>query len=174
MALSSCALSSGYTLDCRDSMGGIKSVYLSVFENVSGVTESSGTATAISKANGGRFYKFNLTRATGEWKEEYVDNSANGTSFHTQTLTMVFNKMTAATSQQIKTIAQNRLVAVVEDRNGKYWYLGQDVGLEREGGMGGSGKDGGDRNGYEINLTTQNRGPALEVQSSVITGLETA
>lgn len=154
-------------------MGGIKSVYLSVFENVSGVTESSGTATAIAKANGGRFYQFNLTRATGEWSEAYNDNSANGTSFHVQTLTMVFNKMLAATSQQIKLIAQNRLLAVVEDRNGKYWLLGQDVGLEREGGQAGSGKDGGDRNGYEIILTTQNRGPALEVSSGIIAGLLT-
>lgn len=154
-------------------MGGIKAVYLSVFENVSGITESSGTATAIAKANGGRFYKFNLTRATGEWSEEYTDNSANGTSFHVQNLMLVFNKMTAATSQQIKLIAQNRLIAVVEDRNGKYWLLGQDVGLEREGGKAGSGKDGGDRNGYEVNLTTQNRNPALEVSSGIISGLET-
>lgn len=173
MALSSCAISSGYSLDCRDSIGGIKSVYFSVFENVSGVTESSGTATAIAKANGGRFYKFNLTRATGFWSETYTDDSATGTSFNVQNLTIILNKMMAATSIQIKTLAQNRLMAVVEDRNGKYWLLGQEVGLERAGGQSGSGTAAGDRNGYELNFTSDNKAMALEVNSGIITGLET-
>lgn len=173
MALSSCAISSGYSLDCKDSMGGIKSVYFSVFENVSGVTESSGTATAIAKANGGRFYKFNLQRATAGWEETYTDDPATGTSFHVQALNLVFNKMQASTSQQIKSLAQNRLMAVVEDKNGKYWLLGQENGLERTGGKAGSGVAGGDRNGYEVNFTTDNKNPALEVSSGIITGLET-
>lgn len=173
MALSSCALSSGYSLDCRDSIGGIKSVYFAVFENVSGVTESSGTATAIAKANGGRFYKFNLTRATGFWNEVYTDDSATGTSYQVQNLTIILNKMMAATSVQIKTLAQNRLMAVVEDRNGKYWLLGQESGLERAGGQAGSGTAAGDRNGYELNFTTDNKALALEVSSGIISGLET-
>lgn len=45
-------------------MGGVKSIYLANFENVSGVTSASGIVTAIAKAGGGRFYKFNLVRAT--------------------------------------------------------------------------------------------------------------
>lgn len=173
MALSSCAISSGYSLDCKDSMGGIKSVYFSVFENVSGVTSSAGTATAIAKANGGRFYKYNLQRATAMWEEVYTDDPAQGTQFHVQNLNIVLNKMMAATSVQIKTLAQNRLMAVVEDKNGKYWLLGQENGLDRSGGKSGSGTAGGDRNGYEINFTTDNKEMALEVSSGIISGLET-
>lgn len=154
-------------------MGGIKSVYFSVFENVSGVTSSNGTATAIAKANGGRFYKYNLQRATAMWEETYTDDAAQGTSYHAQSLNIILNKMMAATSVQIKALAANRLMAVVEDKNGKYWLLGQENGLERSGGKAGSGTAPGDRNGYEINFTTDNKEPALEVQSSVITGLET-
>jgi hypothetical protein len=168
-----CALTSGYTLSCKDSAGGIKSVYFIEIDNVSGVTSASGTASAIAKANNRAFYKYNLQRATGSWEEAYNDSAENGTSFHTQTLTIILNKMLAATSQEIKLLAQNRLMAVVEDRNGKYWLLGQENGLERSGGKAGSGTAMGDRNGYELTFTTDNVAPALEVSSGVITGLTT-
>ncbi len=81
--------------------------------------------------------------------------------------------MLAATSQQIKLLAQNRLMAVVEDKNGKFWLLGEENGLERSGGKSGSGTASADRNGYEIAFTSDNKAMALEVQSSVITTLET-
>lgn len=168
-----CALSSGYTLDCRDSAGGIKSVYLANFENVSGVTSSSGTISAIAKANNGRFYKFNLTRATASAVEEFTDSLENGTSYNAQTLTMIFNKMQAATRNQIVILAQATLVAVIEDRNGKFWYYGKETGLMRAGGSAATGTALGDRNGYEVILTGDEREMALEVSSSVITTLET-
>lgn len=168
-----CALSSGYTLDCRDGMGGVKSVYLANYDNVSGVTSSNGTISAIAKANGGRFYKFNLTRATASAMEEFVDDLATGSTFNNQTITMIFNKMVAATRNQVAIMAQATLVAVVEDRNGKWWYYGKESGLMRAGGSAGTGTAGGDRNGYEVILTGEEREMAMEVASGVITTLET-
>ena len=168
-----CALTQGYSLSCRDSAGGIKSVYFIEFDNVSGITKSAGTATVISKANNARFWKYNLVRATGMWEEVYTDSSENGTSFQVQNLSIILNKMQAATSQEIKLLAQNRLIAVVEDRNSKFWLLGEENGLERNGGRAGSGTAGGDRNGYELSFTTENIAPALEVTSGIIAGLVT-
>ncbi len=166
-----CALTQGYSIDCKDSAGGVKSVYFIEFDNVSGITESAGTATAISKANNRVFYKYNLQRATASWEEAYNDSPENGSSFNTQTLNIVLNKMQAATSQEIKLLAQNRLIAVVEDKNGKYWLLGQEHGLDRSGGRAGSGTAMGDRNGYEITFISENKAPALEVTSGIIAGL---
>lgn len=168
-----CALTAGYSLSCRDSAGGIKSVYFIEVDNVSAITESSGSVSAIAKANNRVFYKYNLQRATASWEETYNDSAENGTSFHTQTLTIILNKMQAATSQEIKLLAQNRLYAVVEDRNSKYWLLGKLAGLERSGGKAGSGTAMGDRNGYEITFTTDNIDPAPEVASGIIAGLIT-
>ncbi len=168
-----CALTQGYSLSCRDSAGGIKSVYFIEFDNVSGVTASAGIVSAIGKANGGRFYKYNLQRGTSSFEEAYNDSAENGTSFHVQTLSIILNKMQAATSQEIKLLAQNRLLAVVEDRNGKYWLLGQENGLERSGGRAGSGTAMGDRNGYELTFTTDNVAPINEVNSGIIAGLTT-
>jgi hypothetical protein len=168
-----CALTQGYTLGCRDSAGGLKAAYFIEFGNVSGITEASGTVSAISRANGGKFYKYNLQRATASWNEAYNDSAENGTSFHVQTLTIILNKMQAATSQEIKLLGQNKLLAIVEDRNGKFWLLGQENGVERSGGQAGSGTAMGDRNGYEITFTSDNIAPAPEVNSGIITALLT-
>lgn len=168
-----CALTSGYSLDCRDSAGGIKSVYFIEFDNVSGITEAAGSVSAIAKANNARFYKYNLQRATASFNEAYNDSAENGTSYHVQTLTIILNKMQAATSQQIKLLAQNRLLAVVEDRNGKYWLLGDENGLERAGGQAASGTAMGDRNGYELTFTSDNKDPVNEVASGIIAALVT-
>lgn len=168
-----CALTQGYSLDCRDSAGGVKSVYFIEFDNVSGITSTAGTVSAISKANAGRFYKYNLQRATASFEEAYNDSAENGTSFHVQTLSIVLNKMQAATSQEIKLLAQNRLLAVVETNAGKYWLLGETNGLQRNGGRAGSGTAFADRNGYELNFTTEQVEPAKEVSSGIISGLTT-
>lgn len=168
-----CALTQNYTFGCRDVAGGIKKLYLIEFDNVSGITESAGTASAISKANNGRFYSYDLALNTAEFSEEYNDSRENGSTFHKQTLDFVLNKMQATWSQEIKLLAQNRLIAVVADIGGKYWLLGQENGLMREGGKAGSGKAKGDRNGYELKFTSEQLNPALEVSSGIITGLTT-
>lgn len=154
-------------------MGGVKSIYLANFENVSGVTSASGIVTAIAKAGGGRFYKFNLVRATASAIEEFTDDNATGIHFNAQTVTMIFNKMQAATRNIIATMAQATLIAVIEDRNGKYWLYGKESGLTRSGGSAATGTAGADRNGYEVILIGEELEMALEVSSSVITTIET-
>lgn len=169
-----CALTSGYSLDCRDSAGGIKSVLFIEIDNVSGVTSADGLVSAIAKANNRRFYKYNLQRATAEASEDFQDSAENGTIFYNQSLNIVLNKMQAATRNEIVLLAANRLLAVIEDRNGKYWLYGKENGLQRSGGKAGTGKAFGDRNGYELTFTGEEKDPALEVTSGIIAGLQIA
>ncbi len=166
-----CALTQGYTLDCRDSVGGIKSLYIIEIDNVSGITEASGTVSAIAKANGGRFYKYNLTKNTAEATETFTDSRENGTSFYAQSVAFVLNKMQVAWRNEISLIAQNRLLCVVEDANGSYWLYGKENGLMREGGTAKTGMALGDRNGYEITLTGEEKNMAYAVSSGIIAGL---
>jgi len=169
-----CALTQSYTLDCRDSVGGIKSLYIIEHDNVSGITESSGTVTAIAKANAGRFYKYNLERNTGMAEEAFTDNRENGTTFYAQSISFVLNKMQVAWRNEISLIAQNRLLVVVEDKNGAYWLYGRVNGLMRDGGKAGTGTAAGDRNGYEITLTGEEGNMAYAVSSGIIAALTTA
>ena len=58
----SCALTSGYSLDCKDSSGGITEVYFIEKANVSSVATASGVVTALTKAAGKRFWKYELPK----------------------------------------------------------------------------------------------------------------
>ena len=51
-----CAISAGYTIDCRENVGGVKAVYIAEFGNIT-VNEVSGLVTGITKVTGKRFYK---------------------------------------------------------------------------------------------------------------------
>ena len=57
-----CALTQGYVLDCKDSLGGITEVLFIAKQDVTATTEASGVITAITKAAGKRFYKYELVK----------------------------------------------------------------------------------------------------------------
>jgi hypothetical protein len=71
-------------------------------------------------------------------------------------------------------LAQNTLVAVVKDNNGKYWYLGKQRGLDLTGGSAGTGTADGDRSGYTLTFTGAEPALAPEVNSTVAGQLTTA
>ena len=166
-----CALTSGYTLDCRDSKGGIKEVYFIEFDNVSSYTEASGTVTAITKASGKVFRKYSLIKQTSNFEEAITGSEENGSIFYAQTLNVIINKMNVSVRNEIKLLAQNRLMAVVADNNGKYWLLGKEGALTLNAGTGGSGTAYGDRNGYTLTFSGAEGDPAPEVSSGIIAGL---
>lgn len=166
-----CALTQGYTLDCKDSLGGLKSVLFIESENVSVATEAAGVVTDISLAVGKYFYKYELVKETSMFMETVTASIQNGTIFYAQELTIVLNKLQANTRNEILLLAKNNLVAIVEDKNGKYWYLGQDGGLDITGGTAGSGTAAGDRSGYELTFSGQEKELAPEVLDSIIGGL---
>jgi hypothetical protein len=173
MALASCALTQSYTLDCRDSLGGITEVYFIEAANVTSVTESSagGTLTAITKASGKVFRKYELVPGTSSFTENVNANLANGTIFYAQELSIILNKLQANTRNEILLLAKNTLVAIAEDRNGKYWLLGKSNGLDITGGTAASGVATGDRNGYQLTFSGQEAALAPEVDSDIIAGL---
>ena len=59
-----CALTQGYTLDCKDSLGGITEVYFMAKQDVASYTVSGGVMTALTKDSGKRFYKYELGKTT--------------------------------------------------------------------------------------------------------------
>jgi hypothetical protein len=128
---------------------------------------------AISKANNARFYKYEQLRGVAEAKEEITGSSENGSVFYAQTIELALNKMQASIRNEIKIMATAYMVAVVQDKNGKYWYYGETGTLELLTGTIGTGKALADRNGYNLTLTGQEPNPAQEVNSSVIATLTT-
>ena len=167
----SCALTQGYTLDCKDSLGGIKALWLIAHANVASVTEASGIVSAITKSAGKVFYKYELVKNTGALTETITASVENGTVFYAQELSVVLNKLQANTRNEILLLAKNTLMAVVQDANDKYWLLGRYSGLDVTGGTAATGTAQGDRNGYTLTFTGGEKELAPEVSSSIIAGL---
>jgi len=166
-----CALTQGYTLDCKDSLGGIKAVWFISSANVSSITEASGVVSAITKASGKVFYKYELVKNTGSLTETITASVENGTVYYAQELSIILNKLQANTRNEILLLAKNNLLAVVQDSNDKYWLLGRVQGLDITGGTSATGTAQGDRSGYTLTFTGGEKELAPEVNSSVIAGL---
>ena len=168
-----CALTQGYTLDCRDSLGGITEVYFIASSDVSSTTEVSGVITALTKAVGKRFYKYELTKGTSMLTENVASNVQNGTLFYTPELTIILNKLQANTRNEILLLAQNRLVAVAKDNNGKFWYVGKTRAIDLTAGSAATGTADGDRSGYTLTFTGAEPSLCAEVNSTVSAALTT-
>lgn len=167
-----CALTQGFTtFDCKDNVGGVKAVWFINYSDVTAVTEASGVVSAITKASGKVFYKYLLVRNTASFTETITGNIENGTVFFDQSLVVVLNKLQANTRNEILLLSRNTMMAVVEDQNGKYWLAGKLNGLDLLTGSAGTGTAAGDRNGYSLTFSGSEREMAVEVSSTVISGL---
>lgn len=169
-----CALTQGYSLDCRDSAGGITEVYFIEKANVTAIAEASGIVSGLTKANGKRFWKYELPKQTGFLTETITPSTENGTVFYSSELSIVINKLSAAVRNEIRLLAQNVLIAVVKDNNGKYWMIGAERGIDMSESTSGTGTAYGDRSGYTLNFMGMEPDPMLEVNSTVAAALETA
>jgi hypothetical protein len=167
----SCALTQGYTLGCRNSVGGIKEVRFIEFSNVTGVAITSGNVVSGITTAGLKFYKYELTKQTSQFTETVNPSTENGTIFYQQDLQIILNKMNANLRNELRLLGQNRLMAIVTDRNDTYWLLGSSNGLELSAGTSQTGTAMGDRNGYDVTFTALEEVPILTVDSAIIDAL---
>jgi hypothetical protein len=169
----SCALTQDYSFGCDVGTGGTKEVYFIEYNNVLSVTESSGTLTAITKATGKIFRKYQLVRETANFDEAIVGNIANGTIFYDQKGLIVINKQNVAVRNEILLLSKNFLIAVIHDQNDTYRLFGRINGLRLESGDAATGTAWGDRNGYSLNFTGKEPELSPFVQDAVIATLQT-
>lgn len=167
-----CSLTSDYSFSCDIGAGGIKEIYIIELENVSGVTESSGTLTAITKVAGKIFRKYQLPLETATFDEAINANRQNGTSFYAQKGSIVINKQQVAVRNEILLIAKNNLAIVAKDNNGTYRYYGRENGLRLLSGNAAAGTAWADRNGYTLEFTGNETELAPFVSATVIATLQ--
>ena len=174
-----CSLTSGYSIECRDSVGGVEVIYL--IENsalydasgVSRVTETSGTVTAITKNTGKKFYKFEVPRGTSNAANGITSSIENGTFFYTHKVMFPINDRSATTRNIVTTLAKNRLTFVTKEGDGSYRMYGKEFGLQIESSEAGSGTALADRNGYMLTFSSQERQDFLIVPANIAATLET-
>jgi hypothetical protein len=168
-----CALTQGYALDCRDSLGGIVEVYFTEAANVTTTTQASGVITDLTKAAGKRFWKYALVKDTSMFNQTMTASVANGTVFYGQELQIILNKLQTNTRNELLLLAQNSLVAVAKDSNGIYWYLGKTRGIDMTANEASTGTAQGDRSGFTLTFSGSEPELAPSVTSTVYNALET-
>ncbi len=168
----SCSLlTGGITIACSPNIGGIKKAYITDFSNVDGAsdfTETSGTITAIAIASGENYYEFEFNKNSSSFLESKPTDVATGTSFNTQTVTLVIPRREVAKHTTIALLAQKTLSIIVLDQNDKYWLFGRKNGMDLTGNEGGSGTAKADMNGYTLTFVGEEPALAPEVSSGAV------
>lgn len=166
-----CELTKGRALDCKTSTGGIKAVYFAQLEDVvltPTINNYDGTITDIEFASGAptTLFKYNLPRQTGTFTETITGSAENGTVFYEPSVTIMLHGLSSADQNEIKLLAQNRLVVFVElnqrvatGGNNVILCLGAENGLELTTGTGASGAALGDMAGYTLTFAGAERYP---------------
>lgn len=160
-----CELSAGFLLDCKDSIGGIKAIYLQQHADFLSGVSVDGSTQEIDALPTADVYKYICPKHTGSFTEEVASSVENGTIFYTQTVTATFFKLTAARRKQLELIAKNRLVVFVQDNNDNIWMVGRYDGAEVTAMTTATGVAKGDLNGYTITFTAEEKNKAYRLES---------
>lgn len=161
----------GIARDCQPSMGGIRRVLMANYDDVSVVTVTDGMISAITMAGSAKFKEYLFRRNTGSLSSEYQvsDTGNNGVQ---SVLTMIFSRLETAKRIEVTAMARAEAVAIVEDCNGKYWYLGKDEPLGMaDGTNAATGTARADLNGYTVVLQDNSLELPFEVDGTIIAGL---
>ncbi len=150
-----CNLTTGRQLDCKDYIGGIRTV---MFQAVADYTPtySSGVLASIAADT---VYRYELAKGTGSFTETIQSAPENGTIFYEAAVNMKLHKLSAADRDEIKLLAQNRLVVYILDNNNNQWVIGEINGAELTAGTASTGTAFGDLNGYDLTFTSQEAEP---------------
>jgi hypothetical protein len=146
-----CELSTGFTLDCKDGIGGIKQIVLVDKTEVTSFTlDANEIVTAINGPASGDLYTYELPTQTGSFEETINFNRDNGTVFYTQTVNVMLNKLSSAKRLELQNVATARVIVFVEDTNGNWWAVGYEYGADLSTGTAATGTVLGDMNGYTL------------------------
>jgi hypothetical protein len=167
----SCTTLTSILKGCDSNIGGITSILINDQENVDTslidvanyVITDFGTLAA-------QFVPFEFRRNTGMYTEEAAIDLVNGSSFYTQTVTLIFHRREAAKSKAIKILGEGQrdLALVVGDANGKYWYFPKaQLTAVTEG----SGTAKADGSKYSVTFVAEAEQLAYEVDATIIPDL---
>lgn len=167
----SCVLTTGFALDCKDGVGGIKNIWIIQSSKKGTFTKDvSGSVTAWTPTANSLF-KYELRKASSSFETDIMTSQQNGTTFYETKLAIQLNKMEAYKRNELKLLAQQLLIIIVLDKNGVYWVLGDSNGMDMTTGKGNSGTAMGDFNGWNIEFTAQEEDMPAILSSGVVTSL---
>ena len=164
-----CELTRGRGLDCKDIMAGVRNIYFAQHEDLT-ITHTDGSISQIAGAGGysAGYYKYAIPKGQASMTETITSSLENGTVFYEGSINLKLHKLTVNDRNEIKLLAQNRLVIFVElyqTTGGKndIWAFGVENGCELSAGSALSGAAFGDHNGYDLTFSSSEANPCLRM-----------
>jgi len=164
-----CLLTSGFSLDCKDSVGGVKSIHLMNW-TASKFTVASGEVTATTFASGDVF-DYELPKGTGSMTTTTNVSVENGTVFNQADVAFKLRRLSTAKRNEMKLLAQGRCYAIVKTNNDDAFLVGYEYGCDVTSLVANTGTAMGDSTGYEVTLSAIESEAPYKVQSGVLTTL---
>ena len=174
----------GITLDCSHSLGGIKTVYIANYNDVtdlsynastgsttgstSGATYTGDTITGITMASGAVFKPYQFRKQTGSMTSTLTVDETAGVNYVSTELSLVFTKMETKKRIELSALSVGQLAVIVEDSNGIFWYLGKDDYVSATSGGAQSGVAKGDGNNYNLVLRDESDTYPYEVTKEAV------
>lgn len=149
-----CELTTGFTLDCKDAVGGVKKIFLADWNVVNTTTVTiDGTTNNVTALPDEDFYEYVLPTQTASFEETINFNRDNGTVFYTQTVNVMLHKLSSAKRLELQNVAKARVAVFVVDSNDNVWAVGLENGADLSTSTAATGTALGDANGYTLAFT---------------------
>ena len=153
-------LSLGRLKPCKDSVGGIKSVYFINYGGIDGLVYNATDGDVIDTIGTGvSCYKYDV-HFSSSLTQNIQASTENGTVAFEQVLELSMPKLTKEDNKEIKLISYGHPHVIVEDQNGNLFVSGLRNGMEVTGGTIVTGTAMGDMSGYTLTLTGMEKVPA--------------
>ena len=165
-----CALTSGRTEPCKDSIGGIVRAYL--LDYVADSFTVSGNQATAKNAAVTEVFQYELRANNNTFTEALVTDKNTGSTVNTQTAELRLKKQTYQSAAEIKLLASARPVIVIVRNDGAHQVMGISEGCDLTGSNIQSGGARGDFNGYDLTFTAEEVELAPYLDASTITALE--
>ena len=147
----SCALTTGFTLGCNDSIGGVKKIYIGTFDQLTYTI--SGTPAEVQSGSGTVFEYEPLKNSASATFNPTV-SLENGTVFYTHSVSLSLKNINADKRVEIESLAKARVGLFVELNGGTILAFGTTNGMYMTAGTFQTGAAFGDLQGYQLTFTS--------------------
>ena len=169
-----CDLTRGRLIDCKDTIGGLKAIYIAKgyannIETVSTIANTEMTAGGFatwSSASGSAttVFKYDLIPNLSSLSVTINSDNANGTTFFTQALSVTLQKIDHDMTNELRLMAYSRSQIFVQDSNDNVFLLGIVAGCHVSGGTVITGTAKGDLNGYTIEWSAEENNALIQIK----------
>ena len=171
-----CDITRGRLIDCKDTIGGLKAIFIckaynNNIEQVATISDTEMTDAGFNiwsaqVAAKTIVFKYDLIPNLSSMTVNINSDNANGTTFFNQTLSVTLQKIDHDMTNELRLMAYTRSQIFVQDQNDNVFLLGMVNGCHVTGGTVITGTAMGDQNGYTIEWGADEKNALIQLKAT--------